>query len=217
MVTSSRARTAPAKAARRADILAHALRLWDGARYEEVTLQEVAGRVGLTKAALYGYFPTKESLFLSLYEGLLSAFLADLHRHLRLGGVHSPDSLAGLLGTLLLGHRALIRLIPHHAGLLERNISQEQAAAHKRWMLGELAPVAAQLERSLPGLTVGGGVELLTYTQALVAGLQPMSDPAPAVRAALHDPGLAPLCVSLERALPAALRALCRGLTQGPG
>ncbi|PNY82141.1 TetR/AcrR family transcriptional regulator [Deinococcus koreensis] len=216
MVTFARARTEPAKAARRADILAQTLQLWEGARYEDVTLQEVAVRVGLTKAALYGYFPTKESLFLSLYETLLAAFLADLHRHLRLGGVHSPGSLAALLGSLLEDHRALVRLIPHHAGLLERNISQERAAQHKLWMLGELAPVAERLEVSLPGLSGGRGVELLTYTQALVAGLYPMSDPAPPVRAALQDPHLAPMCVTLETALPTALAALYRGMVRSP-
>lgn len=216
MVTSSRARSGPAKAARRADILAQTLHLWEGARYEDVTLQDVAGRVGLTKAALYGYFPTKESLFLSLYETLLAAFLGNLHKHLRLGGVHSPGSLAALLGSLLLDHRALLRLIPHHAGLLERNISQERAARHKLWMLGELAPVAEQLETSLPGLPGGGGVALLIYTQALVAGLYPMSDPAPPVKAAMQDPQLTPLCVSLDAALPAALSALYRGMIR-PG
>lgn len=212
MVTFPRARTESAKAARRADILAQTLHLWQEARYEDVTLHDVAGRVGLTKAALYGYFPTKESLFLSLYETLLAAFLGDLHRHLRLGGVHSPDTLAALLGSLLDDHRALVRLIPHHAGLLERNISQERATGHKLWMLGELAPVAAQLEVSLSGLPGGGGVALLTYTQALVAGLYPMSDPAPPVKAALQDPQLSALCVSLEPALLAALGALYRGM-----
>jgi TetR/AcrR family transcriptional regulator len=170
--------------------------------------------VGLTKPALYGYFPTKETLFLALYEGLLGAWLDDLTRHLRLGGQHSPVSLAALVGTLLTEHADLTRLIPHLAGLLERNISEERARAHKGWLLGRLEPLGPLLERALPGLPPGASLPLLTYTQALVAGLYPMSDPAPAVRAALLDPVLTPLCVQFSDALPAALTALYTGLSR---
>ena len=175
-----RARSELAKASRRAEILSHARQLWETQRYEDVTLQAVAQRVGLTKPALYGYHPTKESLFLSLYETLLDAFLADLHRHLQLGGTHTPPSLAHLMTTLLTEHRSLTRLIPHLAGLMERNISEERARQHKHWLLARLEPVAEALEQGLPGLPAGGGVTLLTYTQALVAGLYPMTDPAAA-------------------------------------
>ncbi|MFC4637656.1 TetR/AcrR family transcriptional regulator [Deinococcus hohokamensis] len=216
MVSQMRARSEEAKEARRAEILGQTLELWAQARYEDLTLQAVAQRVGLTKAALYGYFPTKESLFLSLYETLLSDFLDELQRHLRLGGRHTPRSLAALVAALLAEHAPLTRLMPHLAGLLERNISETRAREHKHWLLGRLGPLSASLEAALPGLPAGGGVALLTYTQALVAGLYPMSDPAPAVGAALQDPVLSPLCVQLDVALPAALQALYRGLSASP-
>ncbi|MFC4424579.1 TetR/AcrR family transcriptional regulator [Deinococcus navajonensis] len=218
MVSQVRARSEQAKEARRAEILEQTRVLWAQARYEDLTLQAVAQRVGLTKAALYGYFPTKESLFLSLYETLLVRFLDELQRHLRLGGRHTPDSLSALMVTLLGEHADLTRLIPHLASLLERNISEARAHDHKHWVLARLGPVSTSLEAALPGLPSGGGVGLLTYTQALVAGLYPMSDPAPAVGAALQDPALSALCVRLDTALPTALRALYTGLSiTGPG
>lgn len=212
MFTLSRARSDSAKEARRADILHQTLMLWQTHRYEDVTLQAVAGRVGLTKPALYGYFPTKETLFLALYEELVGAWLRDLTRHVRLGGRHTPASLAALICTLLAEHAALTRLIPHLAGLLERNISQERAHAHKVWLLEQLQPLAPLLETALRGLPPGTSLQLLTYTQALVAGLYPMSDPAPAVRAALQAPELAPLCVEFGPALQEALTALYAGM-----
>lgn len=213
MVTLARARSYSAKEARRADILHQTLTLWQTHRYEDVTLQAVAGRVGLTKPALYGYFPTKETLFLALYEEVLGAWLHALTRHLRLGGTHTPASLAALVCTLLAEHAALTRLIPHLAGLLERNISEDRARAHKGWLLGQLQPLAPLLEGALPGLPPGASLPLLTYTQALVAGLYPMSDPAPAVHAALQDPELQPLCVQFGPALQEALTALYTGLS----
>lgn len=212
MVANVRARSPQARQTRQEAILARTLALWRGGRYEDVTLQAVAEGIGLTKAALYGYFATKESLFLRLYETLLAAFLSELQRHLRLGGTHSPRSLAALVGTLLAEHPDLTRLMPHLAGVLERNIPPERALEHKRWLLGALAPVTAALEAALPELEEGGGLRLLTYTQALVAGLQPMADPAPAVAAVLAEDDLAPLRVGLPGALPDALGALYAGL-----
>jgi AcrR family transcriptional regulator len=213
MVSRSRARSDHAKAERRAEILAATLDLWQEQRYEVLTLQAVAQKVGLTKAALYGYYATKESLFLHLYETQVAEFLQQLHRHLNLGGIHTPASLGVLVGTLLAERPALTRLLPHLAGVLERNISEERAAEHKRWLLRQLVPVAALLEGRLPGLGPGGGVRLLTYTQALAAGLYPMADPAPAVTRALADPSLAPLCVTFVPALEDALVCLYAGLS----
>ncbi|MDB5044926.1 MAG: hypothetical protein JWQ08_976 [Deinococcus sp.] len=212
MVTLARARSDSAKEARRADIVHQTLTLWQTHRYEDVTLQAVAERVGLTKPALYGYFPTKETLFLALYELLIGAWLNDLTRHLRLGGTHTPASLAALVATLLAEHGDLMRLIPHLAGLLERNISEERARAHKTWLMEQLDPLVPLLPGALPGLPPGAGLPLLTYTQALVAGLYPMSDPAPAVQAALKDPELVPLCIEFGPAFQNALTALYAGL-----
>ncbi|MBX8463635.1 hypothetical protein [Deinococcus sp. RIT780] len=73
---------------------------------------------------------------------------------------------------------------------------------------------ALTLER--PDLPPGGGARLLTYTQALIAGLQPMSDPSPAVRAALDGTDLAALHLRLDEVLPDALHALITGLTVPP-
>ncbi|MBZ9749729.1 TetR family transcriptional regulator [Deinococcus sp. HMF7604] len=216
MVISSRARSEEAKATRRADILQVARSLWRTHRYEDLTLQAVATQVGLTKAALYGYFPTKESLFLSLYEELLAEFFAHWERHLALGGIHTPASLARLSAALLGDHPDLVRLMPHLAGLLERNITPDGARAHKTWLLGRIPPLLAALHRALPTLPEGQALPLLTATQALVAGLYPMSDPAPAVQEALSDPALAPLCVAFQPTLELSLRALYTGLCLPP-
>ncbi|MBZ9714366.1 TetR/AcrR family transcriptional regulator [Deinococcus multiflagellatus] len=212
MVTSVRARSEGAKAARRAEMVRVAHALWRAHRYEDITLQAVATRLGLTKAALYGYFPTKESLFLALYETLLGDFLADWQRHLTLGGTHTPASLAALSTALLRDHADLTRLMPHLAGLLERNLTPEGALAHKRWLLSRLEPLLPALVHALPALDTERALALLTYTQALVAGLYPMGDPAPAVQAALSEPALAPLCVAFWPSLEGALAALYTGL-----
>ncbi|WP_161882747.1 TetR/AcrR family transcriptional regulator [Deinococcus alpinitundrae] len=213
MVPQVRARSEAAKAARREQILNEARNLLLTARYPALTLSDIAERVGLTKPALFAYFPSKETLFLAVYEDLLGKFLTSLEKHLRLGGIHSAQGLAALITTLTLEYPELTWLLPLHAGLLEHNISAARALEHKRWLSARLAVVTPLLEVALPGLPAGGGAPLLTYTQALIAGLQPMSEPAPAVREALKISGLAALHVELRPALEDSLTALYRGLS----
>ena len=212
MVFNVRARSDEAKRERRDQILSAARNLWQTHRYPDLTLAAIATEVGVTKAALFAYFPSKEDLFLTLYETLLGEWFAALDRHLLLGGTHTPDSLARTLGTLTLERPELTRLIPLLATILEHNIPPERALTHKTWVAEHLAQTVPLLETALPGLPDGGGRRLLTYTQALIAGLQPMSEPSPAVCRALDDTGLAALHLRLDTALPDALGALIRGL-----
>ncbi|MCD0163862.1 TetR/AcrR family transcriptional regulator [Deinococcus sp. 6YEL10] len=216
MVFNVRARSEEAKRERRQQILAAALTLWQTHRYPDLTLSAIAAGVGVTKAALFAYFPSKEDLFLSLYETLLGDWFDALDRHLHLGGTHTPASLARTVAALTLERPDLTRLIPLLASILEHNISAERAHAHKTWIAVHLARTAPLLETALPDLPPGGGARLLTYTQALIAGLQPMSDPSPAVRAALDDTDLAALHLRLDGVLPDALHALITGLTVPP-
>ncbi|WP_119674846.1 TetR/AcrR family transcriptional regulator [Deinococcus sp. RM] len=213
MVTPTRARSDTAKQERRAQILAATRTLWQTHRYPDLTLNAIAEQVHLTKAALFAYFPSKEDLFLSLYETLLDEFFHDLNRHLDLGGTHTPATLARTLGSLTLAHPDLARLIPLLAGILEHNISAERAHAHKTRVAAHLNATAPRLQRALPGLRGDAPARLLTYTQALIAGLQPMSDPSPAVCEALRDSPLGALHLSLDTALPDALTALITGLS----
>ena len=216
MVTQMRARSDAAKQERRAQILTAARTLWQAHRYPDLTLNAIAASVGLTKAALFAYFPSTEDLFLSLYEDLLDHWFQDLNRHLDLGGTHTPATLARTLSTLTLDHADLARLIPLLAGLLEHNVSAERARAHKARVAAHLAATTPRLHRALPALQEDAATRLLTYTQALIAGLQPMSDPSPAVCEALRDSPLGALHLSLDAALPDALTALITGLCATP-
>lgn len=212
MVFNVRARSEAAKRERRDQILGAARQLWQTHRYPALTLTAIASAVGVTKAALFAYFTSKEDLFLTLYETLLGEWFTALNRHLTLGGTHTPDSLARTLATLTLERPDLTRLIPLLASILEHNITPERAVAHKTWLAGHLAHTTPLLHAALPDLPPGGGTRLLTYTQALIAGLQPMSEPSAAVCRALNGAELAALHLPLNTALPDALGALIRGL-----
>ena len=70
-----RARGEEQKALRRAQILAAAEARFHATGYERISLSEIAADVGLTKAALYRYFRSKEALFIGLFDRAFARLL----------------------------------------------------------------------------------------------------------------------------------------------
>jgi len=71
-VRRRRARSPEDKAARKQAVLDEAWRLFQRGPWSALTLAQVAEGVGLSKAALYRYFDTKETLFLAVEESQLT-------------------------------------------------------------------------------------------------------------------------------------------------
>ena len=70
-----RARSPEQKAERRAHILEAAALFFAEQRFAAISLATIARQSGVTKAALYRYFPSKEALFLALYLSELDAMV----------------------------------------------------------------------------------------------------------------------------------------------
>jgi len=66
------------KHTRKKDILEAALVLFSEKSYHEVTVDEIAKRVGLSKGTLYLYFDTKENLFFSIIQEKTEALFSRL-------------------------------------------------------------------------------------------------------------------------------------------
>jgi AcrR family transcriptional regulator len=121
----------------RARILEAAGELFTTKGYEKVSLREVAEAVGITKAALYYYFPTKDKLFEALVEPLfemqrVAGEMLETH--------HDLESWAGALASLLdwiLAQRKLFELIQSNQTTLHELMHQsghlvEHEAMHNR-------------------------------------------------------------------------------------
>jgi TetR/AcrR family transcriptional regulator len=67
------------KIARKNEIMEAGLQLFAEKDYHEVTVDEIAERVGLSKGTLYLYFKNKEDLFFSIVQGKADLFYERLH------------------------------------------------------------------------------------------------------------------------------------------
>jgi AcrR family transcriptional regulator len=103
----------------RARIRQVALELFAARGFEKTSLREIADRLGVTKAALYYHFPSKDALLESQVAPLLDEVdaLLDDGEALRAGVPRQREFLERYL-DLLLGHRALIGWLVNDVAVL---------------------------------------------------------------------------------------------------
>lgn len=76
---------------RRKAILLEAGKLFREMGYERASMNELAQRIGGSKATLYGYFPSKEDLFVAVTQGVADQHLADAIAKLRESRQEDPE------------------------------------------------------------------------------------------------------------------------------
>ena len=177
-----RARSAAAKEARRSAILAAARALHDQSGYAGVAVADVARRARLAKGTVFLYFPTKEALFLALFDGLLDDWLEALHGAVAgEAGAFTSEQLATTITGTLAERVALRRLLPLVGAVIEPAVPKDQLAESRRRRLRRFFATGALVEERLRLARPGDGVLLLRCAFALLVGLGADAD----LRAAL--------------------------------
>jgi AcrR family transcriptional regulator len=220
--TFQRARRPEQKMQRQDAILgaARELALRDGVR--NVSLADIAARVGIHKSALLRYFETREQIFLELtaeaWRDWAQALHAGLDSAARLSATSdaAPGS-AGLVADVFarsFGDRPLFcDLIAHTPLNLERNVSPETVRRYKLTSLGMVNDAAELVQRVLPELTLAECTEFVAALASLAGSLWQIANPGPAL-AELYasDPALSRACVDLTPRLRRTAEILLAGL-----
>jgi AcrR family transcriptional regulator len=208
-----RARSPEAKSARRAQILDAAITLVEDGELEAVAMDDVATRAKVAKGTLYLYFRTKEELFLGLLERTFEAWFDELDQRLGADEGWVPASaLTDIVTDSVVPRRLFRRLLARLGPVLEYNLQDDRALRFKWRIAGRLAMTGALLERRTIWLRPGDGPRLLLRLQALTAGLQALTDPAPPVRRILQAPGLDLMRMEFATEFRATAGALLAGL-----
>ena len=216
-MTFQRARSEEQREVRRRAILETAAAMLDEMPVADVSLNELSRRVGLAKSNVLRYFDSREGVLLELMDSVLRDWLAELADDLAAGvDVGRPlvprgGQVAAVLARALAGNRVLCDLLGAQGGVLERNVTAEVVARHKRTALAQLAAAADLLRRYVPEL--GAAAETFCFQAMVLAGaLAPYSSPPPGVRAAYEaEPALAVLHLELQDSLELAVRTMLLG------
>ena len=190
---------------------ARELALRDGVR--NVSLADIAARIGIHKSALLRYFETREQIFLELTAAAWRDWARALHAGLDAAAPASAALVADVFARSFGDRPLFCDLIAHTPLNLERNVSPEAVRRYKLTSLGVVDEAAALVQRTLPTLTLAEAREFVATLASLAARPWQIANPAPAL-AELYasDPALAQACVDLAPRLRRTAEILLAGL-----
>jgi len=211
--TFQRARR-PEQKLRRQDAILDAARdlaLRDGVR--NVSLADIASRVGIHKSALLRYFETREQIFLELTAAAWREWVQALHGALDQAERGRAVLVADVVARSFGDRPLLCDLIAHTPLNLERNVPAEAVRRYKLTSLGAVRQAAALVQQVLPALTAEEGLEFVGALASLAGAVWQIANPGP-VLAELYatDPELSHTCVELVPRLRRTAQVLLAGL-----
>lgn len=190
--TFQRARRPEQVAQRRAAILAAAAEMLRDRHVADVSLRELAERVGLAKSNVLRYFDSREAIFLEVLDRTWTAWLDRLA--LEPGRVRAgyarETRVATAIADSLLADPLLCDLFSATGAVLERNISLDVALEVKRRFIAHTTRLADQVRAAIPELDDASARHFAGAVMIVVAGLAPYSTPTETVAAACAELGL---------------------------
>jgi AcrR family transcriptional regulator len=208
-----RARSDAHKGLRREALMEAATQLFLAQRYEAVTMQSVARVCGLSKASVFVYFPTKESLFLAIAEREIAHFFDALAGDLQ--AIPSPGGapvVASALGRAYARRPTLVRLLGVLHRVLESKLSPSDARDFRWRLLPGMARVGRVVEAHLPFLPSHGGRELLLAIHCIALGVQQLAEVGQVHESAGDLPGMELFRFDFQNMFLPMVAAYLRGL-----
>lgn len=214
---SKRATSRAAREDRREAILDAALALFEHIGFQDISMSLLAERTGVAKGTLYLYFPTKEAVFLALYERAMAHWFATMSNELETLPANDHRRLAAAMVEAVEAQPRLPALASLLHTVLERNIPFEEALAFKRRLLEASEALAARIEKHLDFLDTGDGLSLLTRVHTLLIGSWQAASPAPIARRVLDEPGMEALRIDFSEEFENLLLLMLEGWRRSEG
>jgi AcrR family transcriptional regulator len=209
----TRARTDEAKQERRERLLDAARELFERQTFEEISMDGVARKAGVSKGTLYVYFPTREVLFLELLEREATRWFDALHTALveASGAEMGAEDFADRFVATLRHRPVVVRLFAILHVVLEQNITLEAARSFKLFLRESLLRLARAAAPVLGLASNAHAAQLLLRIYTYMIGLYPMAYPSPAVAEAMRaDPRLEIMRLEFEPELLAVIPGMVR-------
>lgn len=216
MTTFQRARSAEQREHRREAILETAAGMLEAMPVAELSLNELARRVGLAKSNVLRYFESREAVLLELLDRAEGRWLAELPPRLDEavtadGAAERAEQLAAAVAASLTDERILCDLLSAQAAVLERNVSTDVALRYKRAAARHRAVLTDLIRRHLP--ETGDAAEQLCRHIILVTGaIATHARPSASVIAAYEaDPAIGAMRIDFTEYLRTTVATLAAG------
>jgi AcrR family transcriptional regulator len=206
-----RARRPEQKEHRRESILAPARELAGERAVREISLGDIARRVGLSKANVLRYFESREHVFLQLLLREWDTWTTSAEVQLK-ARRPTTGTIANTIAYTLAERPLLCDLISEMSSVLERNVSVATVQAFKAESLDLVDNLGDALAERFPKLAHPQARETIAAALVITAGLWPIANPAPRIMAMYSEiPELTRSHVDFEQHLEQLLRTLLTG------
>ncbi len=225
-----RARSEEQREQRRSAILAAAAQmLADGVPIRDLSLNELARRVGLAKSNVLRYFESREAVLLTLLDHEYGQWLDAVGGELgsAAGAPHRDDApgldlatveaVADVLSRTVVERPMLSELVAHAQLVLEQNVSAEVAAQYKRRAIEQAMRLVGILERQVGTLPAPSRLALAGAVNLAIGGVWAQCRPSAGMLAAYQRyPELAALRLDQRVTLRELLATVLVGLLTRP-
>lgn len=201
-----RARSDSDKALREQQILNAAESLFLQYRFHGLTMADVARETGLTKAALYRYFRSKELLFIAVYRRAMVNWVSDVT-------AAGPSGFPGRFAESLLAHPVFCGLTAVLHIALETGLSEKEAREFKLFLLDQSRAVCTVIV-SATGKEEADCFRYLMQCQQALIGCWHMSHPPELAKKAMQKEPLTVFQLAFPDTLKQHLQVLTQAFTQ---
>jgi TetR/AcrR family transcriptional regulator len=163
-----RARDADQQEHRRNEILDAVKKLYIEHDFENVSLNSIARKAGLSKTSLYLYYKSREEIFLDIFNKVYSAWISDCVDELnKLPMNASPDKIAEIWVGVAWRDEQMRSLTPILQATIETNVSEQALADTVQMKLDANKKLHGALVRFIPHLNEDECFELMLFAQHL--------------------------------------------------
>lgn len=167
-MTLARAKTKEEKQEKHQAIIDAARELFEQ-NYSLPTVATIAKKSGQAKGTVYLYFPTKESIFLTLLQQHYKTWFSDIEQTLT--NTHSLSALLNCIVHSAAKDPLFFNLASLSCSTLEPAADPEFVIAYHQWFNEELINIATLLNQQFSMLSKPHCLSLMTDSHALILGL----------------------------------------------
>ncbi len=219
----ARARSEEQRAQRRTTILTAAeAMLADGMRVGDLSLNELARRVGLAKSNVLRYFETREAVLLVLLDREYGRWLDAAEAELggagdRPGRAGAVERVADVLSRTVADRPVLSELVANAQLVLEHNVSGDIAADYKRRAVAQAVRLVRLVEAEVGELPRASAITLAGGVNLAIGGAWGQCRPSPGMAAAyVQHPELAALQLDYRVVVRELVATILTGLLARP-
>jgi AcrR family transcriptional regulator len=173
-----RARSEDEKQIRINEIKKAAVKLFDNAVYQDITLSRIGKEINFTRVNLYKYVTTKEDIYLLVLVDELEEFVNVLEEDL-LTDVHlSPVNFTKKWANLLTQRKRFMKLLSIHFSIVEPKASLNALIEFKNSLQKYKVRIFQIFKHNFPSLSNENTLKVLDYAISLIVSRYPFSFPS---------------------------------------